>query len=302
MQDLQDVTISELSLFADLARTKSIRELARRRQVSPSYISKVMKRLEGKTHQRLIDRTLSGVILTTEGQNLLEHVEKLMKVWDSLQTQGGVKNQSRRVFGVGGASFIINHLLVPVLSRIESSTTNYRFRLLEVPPDQYTSAGLRSAFEICFHFGKIDWPQTWRSELVGKIRWSLCCRSGHELLKRKISNENILEYPFTTPTYWTPEGLSSGNDGCPVPLTRRKQGHETSTAEAAIALVRKTNDLAFLPDILIEPYVKSGEVEKIHVRSWKDVSKSLYVSVRTDIVPDKLLRSLLETTKKILPQ
>lgn len=297
--ELRSLNLYEIELLVGLARTRSIRELARRQQLPPSQISKAVKRLENKTDTKLIERSVHGVQLTHEGLRLLPIFKDILtRAADLRETVATAASQS--VLGVGSTSFLINHLLIESLSKTTFGK-QVRFRFLEIGPDQFTTAGLRNAFEIAFHFGRVDWPGTWHQEKIGEVGWSLCCASSHPLAKAKsVTARDVLKQRFVLPAYWTQEGFSLGTDGCPIPVEKRLKGHETSTAEAAIALVRMSDQVAFLPDILIRTYSLLGEVKRLEVRGWGPGARPLYLAVRADLVSKKLFAEISEAVRKRL--
>jgi DNA-binding transcriptional LysR family regulator len=288
-------TLYEMRILVELEKTRSIRELARRDQVAPSQISKAVKRLEIKGDSRLLERSVHGVTLTDEGRRtakifrqILSHASKLMEESE---------NQPTKVLGVGSTSFLINHLLVRITG--DKGLHPWRLRFLEINPDQMTVAGLRHAFDLAFHFGKVDWPASWHQEKIGEINWSLCCRTGHPL-NESPSVKDILKYPFVMPSYWSQEGLTLGNDSCPIPMGKRIRGHETSTAEAALGIVRVTDQVGYLPEILIGTYEKLGEVRRLEIRAARTQPKPLFVSARSDAVSEKLFHVLKRSVHKLL--
>lgn len=294
--DFKSLTLYELDLLVSLARTRSIRELARRQQVPPSQISKAVKRLEHKAAAKLVERSVHGVVLTHEGLRILPIFNDILNRAEDLK-QSVTDRARSTMIGIGSTSFLINHLLIPVLS-VSEAAAQMRFRFLEISPDQFTNAGLRNAFEIAFHFGKMDWPSTWHQEKIGDVRWSLCCGKNHPLAAKKtITEREVLKHRFIVPSYWTQEGFALGNDGCPIPIEKRLRGHETSTAEAGIALVRATDQLAFLPDLLIRSYLGVGEVRRLQVRGWDDVNRQLYLAVRSDLVSQKLFQEIASAVR-----
>ena len=268
--DTLSLTLNEMRILAEIEKTRSIRELARRDQVPPSQISKAIKRLEIKTDSKLIERSLHGVTLTAEGRKAAKIFRQILDHAEQLSAEA-TDAQPAKIFGVGSTSFLINHLLVR--SSVGLKGGNWRLRFLEMNPDQLTVAGLRHAFDMAFHFGKVDWPSSWHQDKVGEIHWSLCCRTKHPLTKAAApALKDVLKYPFVMPAYWSQEGLALGNDNCPVPMEKRLKGHETATAEAALHLVRVTDQLAYLPDILISTYEKLGEVKKLKLRAAQSAS------------------------------
>lgn len=291
--DLQSLTLQELDLLVSLVRTRSIRELARRQGQLPGQVSKALKRLENKMQKRLVERSVRGVVLTHEGLRVLPIFEDILARAETLR-DGQKQQPQQTLLGVGSTSFLINHHLVPCLS-VPKLTSSVRFRFLEISPDQFTNAGLRHAFEIAFHFGRIEWPSTWFQEKIGEVGWNLCCNSLHPLAKKKtLTPADVLKYKFILPSYWTQEGFSLGDDGGPIAVEKRIKGHETSTAEAAMALVRATDQVAFLPNILIRAFEQRGEVHSLNVRGWETANRPLYLAVRSDLISKKFYQEIRE--------
>lgn len=292
MMNLRDVTLYEMKLLVELDRTKSIRELARREGQLPSQVSKAIKRLEQKTGRKLIERSVQGVVMTVDGHESLPVFRTILERAESLED----KNRHQKtptLVGIGSTSFLINHLLVPALSQLKNK--DVRFRYLEITPDLFTSAGLRHAFEMAFHFGKIEWPGTWHQQKVGEVSWNLCCRKGHPLLtKKNLQLKDVLQFPFVIPSYWTQEGFALGNDGCPIPLSKRIKGDETATAEAAMAIIRRTDQVSYLPDILIRNYEDLGEVKTLRIKGSSSEPRPLYIAVRSDLVSEKLFQEIIK--------
>jgi len=296
MNQLQFVTLQEMELVVALSKTKSIRELARRVQLPPSQISKNIKRLEQKIGSVLIHRSLHGVTFTKEGQRILPVVRRVLHAAEGLRRD--VKDKERSTIGVGATSFLINHLLTKAFSSTEMLALDINFRFLELAPDQFAAAGLRNAFEVAFYFGKIEWPGTWFSMKVGEIPWEFCVRKNHPLTQlKKVRVKDIRPYRFVLPTYWTQEGLFEGDDSCPIPRTQRLVGSETSTAEAAIAIVRESPYIGFLPSILIKTYEDLGRVSTLNVESVAKVKRPLFMAARADAIKEKLFQDMANGAK-----
>ncbi|MGZ3721755.1 MAG: LysR family transcriptional regulator [Bdellovibrionales bacterium] len=291
--NLKELTLYEIDLLVELVKTKSIRELARRQEVTPSQISKALRKLEQKAKARLVERSVHGVVLTHEGLRILPIFKEILAKAEPLGEN--VTGTQSSVLAIGSTSFLVNHLLIPALSETSLHET-LRLRFLEISPDQFTNAGLRNAFEIAFHFGKLSWPGTWHQEKIGDVGWSLCCGKNHPLTKKTVTEREALKWKFIIPSYWTQEGFALGNDGCPIPIQKRLKGHETSTAEGAMALVKSTDQIAYLPNILIRSFESSGEVKRLEIRGWDEV-RPLFLTVRSDLVSEKQLKLISQAVK-----
>ncbi len=291
---MQSVTLNELDLLVQLARTRSIRELARRQSQPPGQVSKALKRLERKLQTRLVERNVRGVVLTSDGLRALPVCEQILAQAAELREDAQAQ-EGKTLLGIGATSFLINHHLTRALTKTKFSK-DLRFRFLEIPPDQFTTAGLRHAFELAFHFGRHEWPGTWFQDKIAEVGWSLCCSASHAFAKKRaVSSSEVLKHKFIMPAYWTQEGFALGDDGCPVPANKRLKGHETSTAEAAMALVRSTDQLAFLPNLLIRTHEERGEVRRLEVKGWLAPSRPLFMTVRSDLLSRKLYQEIRDT-------
>jgi DNA-binding transcriptional LysR family regulator len=180
----------------------------------------------------------------------------------------------------------------PLVCRLSPRWKETSFRFLDLPPDQLVATGLRGAFEIAVHFGKIDWPGTWVSEKAGRSEWLLCARAGHRLPAR-APLESVLRHPFVVPTYWTAEGLVEGDDQFPLPFSRRLTGFETATADGAVPILLQTDHVAFLPALLVRPFLDRGELKVLSPPDLRRVDREIWVSVRSDSVPAPFFRELL---------
>lgn len=295
---LERLTFAEMNLFVMLARTKSIRELARRLKRMPGQISKSLKKIEQCIGEKLIDRSIRGVSLTPAGVRVLASFQEILAIKSRLLLSAEAKDRS--TLSIGSTTFLTNNLLTKALSPF-CEEESLRLRFLEIPPDQFTNAALKSSFEMAFHFEELEWWQTWYSEKVGDIRWNLYASRTHPIHGlKKITRDEILKYSFVLPSYWTHEGYIEGEDQCPIPRRQRKVGSETSTAEAALFLTIHTHFLAYLPDILIRMLSKTNEVRMLQPTDLGGVSRPLFCSVRSAAMPVHLFKKMIHSVRKEL--
>jgi hypothetical protein len=113
--------------------------------------------------------------------------------------------------------------------------------------------------------------------------------------------KQILEYPFVVPTYWTVEGLVRGNDQFPLPISKRKAGYETATADSALPILLETDQIAFLPDLLVRPSIQKQLLRELKTDEIPAVEKELLLSAKSDVVPatvfDRLSAKMSESLK-----
>jgi DNA-binding transcriptional LysR family regulator len=286
----EDLKLREINLFLELSETKSVRELARQHNLQPGHLSKMIRSLEQKLGFILMERSNSGIRLTAKAAEILP----FLRDFHTLQTrlEGAVSEvQQEEVLSFASTSFFSTHFVPEAVAKLSSRHPGLRLRMIDLPPSLFIPVGLRGAFQFCIHLGDLDWPKTWTSTQVGLLRWHLCCRAGHPLVSKPSAKE-ALKYPFVYPVYWTHEGIRYGDDHCPIPIGKRVRGHETTTALSAREMVRETNHIGFLPELVIRQSVARGELETITIASWKPVKQPVYLSVKNDSVKQRAFEEI----------
>ncbi len=299
--EIAAVRLRDLEIFAEVARAGSIREVARRIHSTSGQVSKAIQNLEQLVGTKLFRRSVYGVLLTSQGTELHSIVQELLASGERIESMvsGRSKTKFTKTLAIAGTSFLNTHFAAPIVCRFASLWPPTVFRFLDLAPDQVVAVGLRGGFDVAVHFGSLSWPNTWTTKGLGKSRWALCARVSHPLPKRP-SLKQTLEYPFVIPTYWTTEGLIRGNDQFPMPISKRKAGYETATADAAIPILLETDQVAFLPDLLVRPFIQSQKLRELRTNELPLVEKELYLSAKSDSVPAAIFKGLVEKMSEAL--
>lgn len=301
--EISKLRLKDLEIFDDVARSKSIREVARRMRSTPGQISKAVQNLEKTLGTKLFKRSVAGVLLTGEGTELLNVIRDVLNDCERIEAVLAGKRQAplSRTLAIAGTAFLNTHFTTPVVCRGAKLWPTTTFRFLDLAPDQMVATGMRGAFDLAVYHSALSWPKSWFVKKLGASRWSLCARTDHPLAKRP-SLKQVLEYRFVLPAYWTSEGLVHGNDHFPVPMSKRQIGFETATADAAIPILLETDQLAFLPEILIKRSVAAGDLRRVRVQDLPDVKRDLFLSAKADSVPASIFEQLKELLSEELSQ
>lgn len=297
---MPNVGLADLDLFFRAAKLKSLRECARQLDMTPGSVSKSIKRLEKKIGKSLLRRSVSGILLTSEGHELMEIAEKILRLTLPLDPNAK-KSITQKVWGIGSLSFISSRLLAPNLESLSKSRGQTRFRLVEFGNNQLVAHGLNGAFEIAVHIGQLEWTRVWSTYEIGSMRWALYGGAEHPLTKLKVvGSADVAKYPFVMPTGWSSQGFIRGEDHCPLSWGSRYAGHEATTAETALEIVTASSHLVFVPVLLAQRNVDHGLISEINVADWPQVEKKIFLSVRDDLVSSSLLQSVTRMIKQNL--
>ena len=69
-----NISLDDLAIFAAVARTGSFREISKAKGISPSAVSRAVKRVEFELGLTLLERTTRSVFPTPDGALLLERL------------------------------------------------------------------------------------------------------------------------------------------------------------------------------------------------------------------------------------
>ncbi len=286
-----DLKLSEFRLLVLLAETNSIRELARRQNIQPSQISKAIKKIEEKLQTQVLLRSTLRVSFTLEGAELLKTARSILEASKGLSPAKNVSKLSTPVVTMSSVSFLNQFLIPDCINSLRKRNKDLRVRLLEISQKDSVVSGIKGYFEMSLHLGKLDWPKTWTSKEIGKVYAGLYARSGHHLTGY-CKESDLLHERFVVPLRRTSHGLRNGEDNCPLPLSQRLHGDGAESAGVALSLIQNSDQLAYLPNIIAKDLVQKKVIKQIQVEGWNTKSESLFLSVHSEKVGQKLFLDL----------
>ncbi|MBI2772516.1 MAG: LysR family transcriptional regulator [Burkholderiales bacterium] len=119
---MNNLTLDDFSLFAQVAAKQSLSAVARERHVVASQVSRALARIESECGMLLAHRTTHGLSLTDEGEVFLEHAQRILREHGQLQDSLG--SRSRTVSGtvhIGVSQLLAEYVLIPRLPRLRAA-------------------------------------------------------------------------------------------------------------------------------------------------------------------------------------
>ena len=306
MADFRNITLYELEIFLQLAQRRSQRAVARALRLTPSHVSKVIKRLELKLGKGLVRTSSSGIILTRDGVSFIQYAEKMLETMGEFHLGGEIEDRrgmEKSVLTIGTVSFLGQYMLSPVLKLMQQSNSAHRLRIIDMSPDLLIEEGLKGVFEMALHVGKMEWTSGWSTKKAGDLTWGLFSSVHHPLARSKnvtASAMEVQQFPFIVPTYWNLQNYVAGNDLFPVSWSKRIKGHEASTAETALYMASHSDHLVFVPKIVAAPLVATHQVIEIKMTDRKEVKRPVYLSVNAGKIKAPFRALLLQSVAKSL--
>lgn len=137
--------LERLKLFAELVNKGSFTRTAEYLGVSKAHLSKQIKALENELTTQLIIRNTRTMRLTSAGENLFEHANKLTTFWyDSKQLLETSESSLTGEVKFTAPTGLLKYVLLPIINqlceqypdiRITSETGNQTYNLISTPYD-----------------------------------------------------------------------------------------------------------------------------------------------------------------------
>lgn len=290
--NVEDIKFRELDLLLNIFKLKSVREVGRQFNMQPGQVSKWLSGLERKLGAQLLERSSSGIRPTARALELLPVLEEMHALQGKLT--GNLKVASADQYRFASSSFMTTHLMPHIVKHVSENTPDVKFKLIDLPPTSFITAALRGAFDFCVHSKDLEWPGSWTTEKVGTLKFQLFARKKHPVLKQPTL-KNVIKYPFVVPIYWSQDGTQYGDDQCPIPLSKRIKGHETATAASAAEIVKVSDQLAFIPEIV----GRGPMLEEVKLQ-WKTIEMPVYLSVRSSTVKQSDFKMISRYCSEVL--
>ena len=281
----QEITVLELEILSALPFYATLRSLSRAKGILPPHLSKLIKRLEQKTSQTIIKRSVRGIVLTPVGT---EMARKASAIVESI-SQLGAPSTAQNEITIGTSRF----LAMVIAKNLESVRLGRHFRLLDLNPEEISEVALASVCDVVVLLNRPPRSSAWVSHRVGNLEWGLFANAKHPIKSRVFSQE-VEKWPLVSPFYWTGRGLIKGEDHCPI--RKRGVGDETSSLLSGVELVLQSEtQLIFAPQLAV-----GSRLRRVDVEDWPKVQTPVFLAAQSDRVTMSFYRALSRNLKNAL--
>jgi DNA-binding transcriptional LysR family regulator len=293
--ELDDLRLSDVLTFFAVHRTGSVTNAARELQVTPSYVSKSIVRLERQLAMTLLTRGKLRVSVSDAGLRALPVLEELV----ARLRQLAKGEPETRTLTVAAPSYLQSFCL----PRIAACRADLRVRGCELPPALVRAYAAENLFEVTLTLGAQPLPRSFSAISVGPVRKGLFATPevAGALGKPPISVERVKQLTFVAPTYISNGQFLPADDDCPLALGERRLGHEVTTVALAFEIALHTGQVVFGPSIAARPFVRRELLVEIPVKGW-DVHEELIVGCNSDRVRSAEQRAIVEALRSGLAE
>lgn len=268
------MNLSDLRVFVSAARRPSLGAAALELHLTPSAVSKALKRLEDSLGKPLFDRSAKQLVLNDSGQLLLARAQTLLALAD--QAKADLMGERAAIDSriAGPAILLWRH--GQMLSQALRAYPEASLRMQAMFEDEALAALLRGDINAAIVTGDViegrgeHWSDEWRVTPLGSVTLHLVAGQRHPLLRSlpqaqllEADTAQVLAHDFACPSRSLFCGVQRGarSDGWRDDQLPRKIRYWTDDLQLLLSLVKSGEALAYLPDFaLADP-----ELRRIHV-------------------------------------
>lgn len=297
-----ELRLPDLSTLVAIVRAGSVSGAARALGVTPSQVSKAIARLEQQLGVRLLLRSAHGVVPSDDGRRLMPRIHELLARVRSLAGDEAATPE----LTVAASAW----LTMMFLPSIAAAQPGVRVRSLELPPGIASAWASGQSFDVVLTTGEERWPDSWQRTRAGSIRKALL---GSPAAARRlgiadpsrpgapIDPARLSDATFIAPIYGHEGEVIAGEDGCPLPISRRRVGHQTQTLALALELAARGDQVVYGPALSARTHVERGRLVEIPVAGW-DSADPLFVVCAAERVRARAQREILSAVEAALEQ
>ena len=136
------MNIDQLKYFADLAKTNSITNTAKRMFISQQALSESIKRLENELGCTLVNRSKTGVEFTDDGKLILDYAQKILDLHTEMEHHLQAKynnNILRGKLSIGVGPTVSNVFLPKLMLKMHRQYPDIKLHIVESSRDNIIS-------------------------------------------------------------------------------------------------------------------------------------------------------------------
>ena len=249
------MNLSDLRVFTVVARHDSLNAAAEELHLTPSAISKALRRLEEELGLPLFDRGTRQLVLNERGAMLLARARTLL----DLAEQARVDLQGERAgmdCRIGGPAVLLwrhGDGLAGALRPYPAARLHLRPVFEGEALAALARGELHAALVTDEALDSPHWSPQWEATDLGQLSLSVIASSRHPLARKgrkPVQAVDVLEHPFASPARSLFCGVARGSrsDGWRDDLLPRTIRYWADDLQVLLGLVRDAGALAYLPD------------------------------------------------------
>lgn len=257
------MNLTDLRIFVSVAHSDSLALAGAELHLTPSAVSKALRRLEGHLDTPLFDRSARQLALNDSGRRLLERARALLALADQARSDVMGERAAPDCRLGGPALLLWRH--GQAASEALAAWPDATLRLQAMFEDEALAALARGDINCAIVTGEAiagrgaAWTSRWEATALGQLNLQLVAGSSHPLARRakngvvKAGSAQVLAHDFACPPRSLFCGVQRGarSDGWPDGELPRRIRYWSDDLQLLLGFVRAGKALAYLPDFAL---------------------------------------------------
>jgi DNA-binding transcriptional LysR family regulator len=253
--------LKSLETFYWVATLRSFRAAATKLNTTQPAVSQRIQQLEAKVGAQLLERDNRAVSMTAKGRQMLEHVERLLRVHSQLTVEVVEKQVLRGELRLGAAESIVQTWLPRFIEEVDGL---YPHLQLEIDVD--ISSNLRDRLvahelDLAFLLGPISLPMV-RNLPLSSFPLVFLASPALNLPSAAVSLAELARHPIITfarrtAPYMALRELIEKHDLGPVRV------HASASLAPVVSMAIKGMGIALMPRAIVSEQIKTGQLVEI---------------------------------------
>ncbi len=253
--------LKSLETFYWVATLKSFRAAATKLNTTQPAVSQRIAQLEAKVGAQLLERDNRSVSVTAKGRQMLEHVERLLRLHTQLTVELVERQVLRGVLRLGVAESIVQTWLPQFIEEVDAL-----YPQLELEIDVDISSNLRDRLvahelDLAFLLGPVSLP-TVRNLPLSSFPLVFLASPALALPAAAVSLAELARHPIITfarrtAPYTALRDLIDKHDLDPVRV------HASASLAPVVSMAIKGMGIAMIPRAIVSDQIRSGQLIEI---------------------------------------
>lgn len=272
----------------------SIRSFAQNLDMTPSFLSKKIRKLEEEFGFPLVIRNSKGIVLAHDADGIVKIARDILeKVSEFRNSSVESSRQNTKVITIGTRGFLNSSFASVILNHFKERKLDVSFRFIDMSPSDQLNSAKNNEIDIFISLKNINYGDAWQVEQVGDLSWSVFARRYHPLSKFKsVDIEQALVFPFTKPTYWDGKSIMTIFDSIPLDGKNIIYGHGVQNTQTAIAVITSSDHLSYIPKVAAKRSLELGEIKEVNINGIQSKKDPIFIAVHTDKITNKVYEEL----------
>ncbi len=269
------MNLTDLRVFASAARQPTLAAAAAELHLTPSAVSKALRRLEVSLETVLFDRSSKQLVLNDSGRRLLERARTLLALADQARADVMGQRSTLDCRLAGPALLLWRH--GPAAAQSLREWPGATLRMQAMFEDEAVAALARGDIHAAIVTGAAiegrgeHWSPEWEASALGTLSLQLVAGKTHPLVAGRRARKGVIEadsatvlrHDFACPPRSLFCGVQRGtrSDGWRDDQLPRRIRYWTDDLHLLLGFVKRGEALAYLPDFALD----DPDLARIHV-------------------------------------